>query len=158
MEVEEGYLGANGRGKVFWMDSSSAAGTYDEVLESNDQTLSFLASLLQPFSTDVAGKFIEERTPALVSFTLTDAEVDDYPEPLADDKTLGDFLGTWRRGALRAVHFMGPEAPEVLLESREGPASEALPWNQERVTIDASPNTIILFRPACYNYEVKAEG
>lgn len=55
-EVEEGYLGVGGRGKVFWMDESRDPDLLHEVLESNDQTLSYLAALFQPFSVDCAGR------------------------------------------------------------------------------------------------------
>lgn len=158
LEVEEGYLGLGGRGKVFWMDADAADSIQDEFLESNDQTLSFLASLLQPFSSDTLGKFIDERTPALVSLSLSDAEEDTYPQPLADDKTLGDFLGTWRRGALRAVHFMGPLAAEVALGIREGAPPSTFALQQEDVVINATPNTILLFRADSYTYECRAHG
>mmetsp|Transcript_88007 Transcript_88007/g.222131 ORF Transcript_88007/g.222131 Transcript_88007/m.222131 type:complete len:945 (+) Transcript_88007:79-2913(+) len=157
-EVEEGYLGVNGRGKVFWMDNDAIDMVQDDVLESNDQTFSYLASLIQPFSADAVGKPIEERTPALVSLSLSDMEEDDYPQPMADDRTLGDFLGTWRRGALRAVHFMGPPTAEVLLESRDTDAAAALQYKQEAVSIEAPPNTILIFRTDCYTYESHASG
>jgi len=158
-EVEEGYLGIGGRGKVFWMDRDAlAGGEQTEALRSNDQTFSYLASLIQPYSADAVGKLIEERTPALVSLSLMDVEEDDYPQPMADDRTLGDFLGTWRRGAVRTVHFMGPATAEVVLECRETPEAAELPRVNERLVIEASPNTVVLFRPDCFSLESRAQG
>jgi len=157
-EVEEGYLGSGGRGKVAWLDPDEPDMLFDEVLELNDKNLSHLAAIFQPFSEDALGKSVDERTPALVSLTLQDDEEDDYPFPMADDKTLGDFLGSWRRGLLRAVHFMGPEACDVLLESRESAKYEALPSQQESVAIAAEPDTILLFRPDCYTYSCTSEA
>mmetsp|Transcript_126995 Transcript_126995/g.284038 ORF Transcript_126995/g.284038 Transcript_126995/m.284038 type:complete len:940 (-) Transcript_126995:62-2881(-) len=156
-EVEEGYLGNCGMGKVIWLDPDDQDLIKDDVLEANDRNLSYLASLLQPFSEDALGKIIDERTPALVSLSLQEDEEDDYPQPMADDKILGDYLGTWRRGLLRAVHFMGPGEATVALESRGGATGAALPHLQELINFKASPNTIILYRTEVYNYSCTSE-
>jgi polyketide synthase-associated protein len=152
-EVEEGYLGADGKGKVIWLDPDDTENAVkDETLLANDRQLSSLASLLQPFSEDTVGKMIDERTPALLSLTLLADEEDDYPFPMADDKTLGDYLGTWQRGLLRAVHFMGPAEATVTLESKSGPEFAAIPNQVDKVEITATPNTIVLFRTQCFSY------
>jgi len=157
-ELEEGYLGTDGKGKVIWLDPESAHAVQDPLLTQNDQNLSYLASLLQPFSADSIGKIIDERTPALLSMSLQDDEEGDYPHPMASDKILGDYLGSWRHGALRALHFMGPSVAAVTLESKGGTALGALPVSQDSVLISASPNTIIIFRTDCYHYSTVAEG
>jgi len=156
-EIEEGYLGTGGRGKVTWMDPSSPD-IKDPLLELNDQNLSYLASLLQPFSADSIGKIIDERTPALLSLSLQDDELDDYPHPMASDKILGDYLGTWRHAAVRALHFMGPVEASVTLENKGGAGAAALPLAQDSVLISAPANTIILFRTDCYTYSAVAES
>lgn len=156
-ELEEGYLGTGGRGKVTWMDPDSPD-IQDPIIEQNDQNLSYLASLLQPFSADALGKIIDERTPALLSLSLQDDEVEDYPHPMASDKMLGDYLGTWRHGAVRALHFMGPTEASVTLENKGGTAAGALPCAQESIPISAPPNTIILFRTDCFTYNAVAES
>jgi len=156
-ELEEGYLGAGGRGKVTWLDPDSPD-IKDPLIEQNDQNLSFLASLIQPFSADAIGKIIDERTPALLSLSLQDDEVEDYPHPMANDKMLGDFLGTWRHGAVRALHFMGPTEASVTLENKGGAAAAALPSAQESILVSAPANTIILFRTDCYAYTAVAES
>lgn len=156
-EVEEGYLGCGSRGKVMWLDPDEPDTVSEELLDTNDRNLSHLAAIFQPFSEDALGKVVEERTPALVSLTLLAEEEEDYPFPMADDKTLGDFLGTWRRGLVRAVHFMGPGISDVLLEAREGPKFTSLPEKKESVGIQAGPNTILLFRPDCYTYNCASE-
>jgi len=157
-EVEEGYLGGGGRGKVAWLDPDEPDMLSDDLLSQNDRNLTRLATIFQPFSEDALGKCIEERTPALVSLSLQDEEEEDYPFPVADDRTLGDFLGTWRRGLLRVVHFMGPEACDVLLEAKDGPKAEALPSRQDSVGIQAGPNTLVMFRPDCYSYSCTSEA
>jgi len=157
-EVEEGYLGSGSRGKVVWLDPDEPDVVFDELLDLNDRNLSRLAAILQPFSEDALGTCIEERTPALVSLTLLEEEEDDYPYPMADDKTLGDFLGTWRRGLVRVVHFMGPAACDVMLEGREGAKFSGLPDRRDSVGIQAGPNTILLFRPDCYAYSCATES
>jgi len=156
-EVEEGYLGSGNRGKVIWLDPDEPDMLFHEILDANDKNLSRLATIFQPFSEDALGRIIEERTPALVSLSLQDEEEDDYPFPMADDKTLGDFLGSWRRGLVRAVHFMGPETCDVMLELKDGNKAAALPGKQDTVGLTAAPNTILLFRPDCYAYSCASE-
>mmetsp|Transcript_141900 Transcript_141900/g.441167 ORF Transcript_141900/g.441167 Transcript_141900/m.441167 type:complete len:943 (-) Transcript_141900:57-2885(-) len=157
-EVEEGYLGSGGRGKVIWLDPDEPDMVLDELLDLNDRNISRLAAIFQPFSEDAVGRCVEERTPALVSLTLLEEEEEDYPYPMADDKTLADFLGTWRRGLVRAVHFMGPAPCDVMLEGRDGPKISGLPERQESVGIQAVPNTLLLFRPDCYAYSCAPES
>jgi len=153
-EVEEGYLGLGGTGKVAWLDDDID----DEILKTNDHNLSYLASLFQPYSADAIGKAIAERSPALISLTLPDEDEDDFPHPAADDKTLGDFLGTWNRALLRVVHFMGPAIANVTLDSKEGPEAAGLPCLQDSITLSAAPNTIVIFRTECYDYTCESDG
>jgi polyketide synthase-associated protein len=103
-----------------------------------------LASVLQPFSGDVFEKPIKERTPALLSLSLEEEEEEDYPQPPADDKILGDFLSTWRRGLVRVVQFIGPNSTAVELETKEGPDAAALPVQQEVINDQKLPQ-ILLF-------------
>jgi len=155
-EVEEGYLGTGGKGKVFWLDPDQPGRLQDPLLDANDLNMSYLASIFQAYSPDAIGKVVDERTPALVSLSLGDDEEEDYPHPMANDKTLGDYMGTWKRGLLRVVHFMGPAVATVTLESKDGPAATALPCQQESIEISAPPNTIVLFRTDCYTHSIKA--
>eukprot|EP00930_Biecheleria_cincta_P053377 TRINITY_DN3882_c0_g1_i1.p1 TRINITY_DN3882_c0_g1~~TRINITY_DN3882_c0_g1_i1.p1 ORF type:complete len:929 (+),score=159.98 TRINITY_DN3882_c0_g1_i1:33-2819(+) len=155
-EVEEGYLGLGGKGRVTWLDPDRLD-VETEALHSADQNLSYLASLLQPASGNLFDRMIKERTPALAALSLDIEEEEDYPHPEADDQTLGDFLGTWRRGLVKAVHFMGPDTASIELETREGPKAAALPTQQEVIRLKAEPNTIILFRPDCYNFSWSVE-
>jgi polyketide synthase-associated protein len=150
-EVEEGYLGAGQKGKVIWLDPEEPDMFHEDTLDANDKNLSYLAQLIQPMSEDSVGCMIDERTPALVSLSLLEDEEDDFPFPMADDKTLGDFLGTWRRGLVRLVHFMGPGAADVTLESKGGPKATALPSEKDSCGITAEPNTIVIYRSECYN-------
>mmetsp|Transcript_21376 Transcript_21376/g.45523 ORF Transcript_21376/g.45523 Transcript_21376/m.45523 type:complete len:941 (-) Transcript_21376:71-2893(-) len=155
-EVEEGYLGAEGKGKVIWLDPDDPDLVQDDVLDQNNKNLSHLASLVQPYCEDIMGREIDERTPALLSLSLMEDDEDDYPFPMADDKILGDFLGTWKRGLLRAVHFMGPADAVVTLEGKGGAKAAALPNLQESISIVAPANTIVIFRTECYSYSCAA--
>eukprot|EP00440_Ansanella_granifera_P036668 gb/GFBE01039780.1/.p1 GENE.gb/GFBE01039780.1/~~gb/GFBE01039780.1/.p1 ORF type:complete len:934 (+),score=220.82 gb/GFBE01039780.1/:1-2802(+) len=157
-EVEEGYLGMGGKGRIMWLDPDKPETHVDEVLLAADQNLSYLASVLMPFSGDIFDHSIKERTPALLSLSLDEEEEEDYPQPPADDKMLGDFLGTWRRGLVKAVHFMGPGTTILELETREGPKAAALPLQQEVISIAADPSTIVLFRPDCFTPSVTYDG
>jgi len=156
-EVEEGYLGSQNRGKVAWLDPADPTSPKDALLDKADGFISTLATILQPYCADMLGKQIDERTPALMSLSLTDDEEPEYPPQDADDGVLGQFLTMWRRKLLQVVHFMGPETSMVSLESTgEGPAT-TLPYKQEAVQIDAEPNTILIFRPAVFTYECRCE-
>lgn len=154
-EVEEGYLGIGGRGKVTWMDPNSADAPKEEALQQSDAFVSTLASLIQPHCSDMLGKTIAERTPALVCLSLTDEE--EYPFQDADDGTLGDFLRTWRRSQIKVVHFMGPVNANVTLESTEEELGGAPPFRKDVVELVGEPNTILIFRTGIYRYECKAD-
>lgn len=154
-EVEHGYLGDDGKGKVMWLDpddENMGGAVQDDLLQENDHNLSNIAAVFQPFSEDTLGRMVDERTPALLSLSLLADEEDDYPYPMADDKTLGDYLGTWQRGLVRAVHFMGPGDASVTLEANPGAEASALPCQADAIGINASPNTIILYRTHCFKY------
>ncbi|CAE7258288.1 unnamed protein product, partial [Symbiodinium natans] len=98
-EVEEGYLGLGGRGRVLWLDPNTTTPVHEALLAA-DQNLSYIASVLAPFSGDVFEKPLRERTPALLSLSLDEEEEEDYPQPPVDDRMLGDFLSAWRRGGV----------------------------------------------------------
>jgi len=157
-EVEEGYLGLGSKGRIMWLDPEKPDAHIDEVLLAADQNVSYLASVLQPYSGDVLEKPIKERTPALFSLSLDQEEEEDYPHPPADDRMLGDFLSSWRRGLAKIVHFMGPDTALVELETREGPKAAALPLQQEVVHIAADPSTVIVFRPDCFTHSITVDG
>eukprot|EP00930_Biecheleria_cincta_P053378 TRINITY_DN3882_c0_g1_i2.p1 TRINITY_DN3882_c0_g1~~TRINITY_DN3882_c0_g1_i2.p1 ORF type:complete len:942 (+),score=169.40 TRINITY_DN3882_c0_g1_i2:42-2828(+) len=150
-EVEEGYLGLGGKGRITWLDPDRLD-EETEALHAADQNLSYLASLLQSQSGDLFERPIKERTPALAALSLDADEEEDYPHPEADDQILGDFLGTWRRGLVKVVHFMGPDTATIELETREGPKAAALPTQQEVIRVKAEPNTLIMYRPDCFNF------
>lgn len=157
LEVEEGYLGEGGKGKVVWLDPDGGHAIQNEVLNANDANISTLAGLFQPYSADAIGKMIVERTPALVSLSLQKDEEDDYRQPMASDKILGDYLGTWRRGLIRVVHFMGPSAVKATLEAKEGSQAASLPVALDAVSVEAAPNTILLFRTDCFSFKYEAQ-
>ena len=154
-EVEPSYLGASCIGKCAWVDSGNDRSclVQDENIVGIDGNLSYLAEIIQPFTIDLFdGDYVDERTPALVCVSLTEDEESQYPWPEADDKILGSFLSTWRRTLLRAVHFSGPGTAWVHLLGRNTPKAEAMPKLFADLSITASPNTILLFRPDVYDY------
>jgi len=154
-ELEEGQLGVGCQGKVVWMSQNDADLNEEEILTSSDEMLTYIARSLQPHSADTLGELIGERTPSLVCVSLTADEEPEYPFPIADDKLLGEFLDTWRRSLVRGVCFVGPDSPQVGLVLREGPNVPWLPKLAEHVVVEAFPNTVLLFRPECYEYICK---
>jgi len=148
-EVEEGYLGKNNRGKVAWMSGDMTA-VNDPLLAQSDEFLSTIAGLIQPYMCDTLGRSINERTPALVSLSLTDGDEGDYPPNDAADDVLGSFLTTWRRSLLKIVHFMGPGTASVTLDKSSDAAP--LPVKLDSVDLECGPNTILLFRTGAFEY------
>mmetsp|Transcript_4190 Transcript_4190/g.13113 ORF Transcript_4190/g.13113 Transcript_4190/m.13113 type:complete len:946 (-) Transcript_4190:145-2982(-) len=151
-EIEEGYLGTGNRGKIAWMDPTDLDSPQDELLEKSDAFVSKLAALLQPFSADMMGKNIDERSPGLVSLSLTDDEESEFPPQDADDAVLGSFLTTWRRSLLKIVHFMGPGMGAVTLEAKDEGEAKALPFKQETVDINCVPNSILIYRTGVFDF------
>mmetsp|Transcript_133308 Transcript_133308/g.285041 ORF Transcript_133308/g.285041 Transcript_133308/m.285041 type:complete len:962 (-) Transcript_133308:62-2947(-) len=158
-EVEPGYLGANCQAKCAWFDYDKEGDylTQDENLLGMDGNLSYLAEIIQPFTIDLFdGDYVDERTPALLYSSLTQEEEAEFPWPEADDKVLGSFLSTWRRTLLRAVHFSGPGTATVHLLGRDTPKAATMPQCSADLSLAASPNTILLFRPDVYDYTCDA--
>mmetsp|Transcript_49525 Transcript_49525/g.115865 ORF Transcript_49525/g.115865 Transcript_49525/m.115865 type:complete len:927 (+) Transcript_49525:61-2841(+) len=151
-EVEEGYLGAGGRGKVVWLDDSSLVEC--PALSAVEDGLSELAEAYQPYSLDSLGKLLAERTAPLASLSLVGLDEEEYPYPIADDKQLGDFLQMWRRSLLRAVHFLGPGTAEVTFVKKE--QEDGMEDNIEltEVQLSCPPNTLLVYRPMKYEYAV----
>lgn len=154
-EVEPGYLGTGNRGKVIWMEDGNPNAPKDPTLKANDVFLSRLVFGIMKDPTNALGKDVQARTPALVSLSLLPGEEGEYPFPFSDSQLLGTFLKTWRRSVLKAVHFMGPGTATVSLEKS---GDVRLPVEQESVQIAAGPNTIVLFRTACFDYVCDVRG
>lgn len=151
-EVEEHYLGVNAKGKIMWLDQQHTHVEHDELLKANDDTLTLVASLIQPYLEDCLGSTFTERTPALLCHSLVEGEEVEFPNLPADDKTLGIFLGTWRRQMLKAQLFMGPGDAKVTLERNEGKV-QGPPKLSGNVDLSAGVGTLLLYRPDCINLE-----
>ncbi|CAK9105059.1 Highly reducing polyketide synthase srdA (HRPKS sdrA) (Polyketide synthase gene cluster 6 protein pks-6) (Sordarial biosynthesis cluster protein srdA) [Durusdinium trenchii] len=148
-EVEEGYLGKGGRGKVMWLDPEDPSVPHNSALRRNDANITSLAEILQPFAEDVLGAPIAERTPALACMSMTDAEEAVYEHPTASDTIIEEFYGNWARSVLRVVHFMGPGECKVELTAKEdAPLSKV----EESYEITAGPNTILLVRQDTFDF------
>eukprot|EP00931_Biecheleriopsis_adriatica_P085876 TRINITY_DN60659_c0_g1_i1.p1 TRINITY_DN60659_c0_g1~~TRINITY_DN60659_c0_g1_i1.p1 ORF type:complete len:955 (-),score=205.23 TRINITY_DN60659_c0_g1_i1:94-2958(-) len=148
-EVEEGYLGRGGRGKVMWLDPDDPSVPSACSLRRNDANITSLAEILQPFAEDVLGMPIMERTPAMACMSMTDEEESVYEHPTASDAIIEEFYGNWARSVLRVVHFMGPGESKVVLSAKEDAPISRLEASYE---ISAGANTIILSRPDTFDY------
>mmetsp|Transcript_69319 Transcript_69319/g.129473 ORF Transcript_69319/g.129473 Transcript_69319/m.129473 type:complete len:958 (+) Transcript_69319:48-2921(+) len=153
-EVEEGYLGQGCSGKVMWLDFEKENLASDPCLSGIDQTFAYLAQVIQPHSEDVLGYALAERTPSLICLTLQEGEDAEFPYPIADDKILGEFLGTWHRTLVKAVQFVGPAPRKVALRSKDG--NKGTTSLLEEFEMNGSAGTILLFRPDCYEYSCEA--
>lgn len=154
-EVEEGYLGFGGRGKVFWLEEGDL--NVSKAIRANDQFLTSLVYSMLPYSSDVLGGIADQRTQALVSLWLKDDEYSEYPSPFPDDKALGTYLNTFDRGLLKAVHFMGPSPIMVKLTAKDV-QDEPLPSPPVDVKIQGSVSTILLYKPQCLDMAVSGDN
>lgn len=149
-EVEEGYIGISNRGKVLWLIPEEEE-VEDALLIESDAGFSSLASLIQKPMEDVLGVSIAERTPALISLSLSDEEEEEYPNPPATDGELGTFLGTWRRQLLKAFHFLGPRAALVSLEARRGSSQiPELPHLVRCLDLECEAGCVVIYRTDCF--------
>lgn len=155
-EVEEGYLGKGGRAKVMWLDPDSAGTLSDTGVGKNDDMLTSIAEVLQPYCEDCLTCPIAERTPALLCMSMTEDDEAEYENPVATNSVIEEFYSVWCRSVARLIHFMGPEKGWITLVRKDtAPVTEA-----QDVTVGASPNTIIVFREDTfeYTYEEPTEG
>jgi polyketide synthase-associated protein len=158
-ELEELYLGKENRGKVVWWEHvANTASSPSEIIAKNDEFLSKLAALIQPYSLDMFGKNIDERTPTLLSVSLDDDTESDYPPAEATDKSLGDFLRIFQSRVVQAVYFMGPGTTSVELEATGESESMKLPFRSDSTSIVAGPGTILLFNPRAFRYAAANDG
>lgn len=150
--VEEGYLGTGVTGKVMWIDPMDQPEPRSQVLATCDSNMSYLAGALQPYCQDSLGGAIAERTPSMLYLSFLKDEEDEYLPATADDAALGDFLGTYRRQLVRVVHFMGPDSATVTLERQPSDTADKMPFLEQSVSINATTNTILVYRPSCWDY------
>lgn len=71
--------------QVAWLDEDDQE-LGDDHLWMGDGILSHIASAFHPYSVDVIGEAMEEKTPSMVCLSLTDEEEPEFPSPEADDK------------------------------------------------------------------------
>jgi polyketide synthase-associated protein len=154
-EVEEGYLGFGGRGKVTFLEDGDH--NVNQTIRSNDAFLTSLVYSMLPYSSDTLGGIADQRTQALLSLWLKDDEFSEYPSPFPDDKVLGTYLNTFDRALLKAVHFMGPTPMMVKLTAKEV-QDNPLPCPPSDTKIQAPANTILLFNPQCLDMSVNGDN
>lgn len=148
-ELEEGYLGKNGRAKVMWIDPDDSTFSDSSIIVRNDGNITSLAEILQPFAEDVLGAAISERTPALACMSMTDSDEAEFDNPRATDKMIEEFYSSWARTLVRVTHYMGPAAGKATLSLKAGAPIDDVEFSYE---ITASPNTILLWRQDTFNY------
>jgi len=148
-EVEEGYLGKGGRGKVMWLDPESGSLSPDSTVQMNDGNISNIAEILLPYSENALGTAVTERTPALVCLSMTDSDEVEYESPAATSGMIEEYYSTWCRGVLRVVHFMGPAKGKATLTLKAGAPISGL---EDSYEVSAPGNTILLVREDTYEY------
>jgi len=157
MEVEEGYLGKNGRAKVMWVDPESPALPSDSLVLKNDGNMSSIAEILLPYCENCVGQAVAERTPALVCLSMTDDDLVDYDNPAATDDALNEYYSTWCRAVFRIIHFMGPTKGRAILKVKK---NSPLQLAEDTFEVCAAPNTILVIREDTfeYTYEEPEDG
>jgi polyketide synthase-associated protein len=157
-EVEEGYLGRSGRGKVMWLDPSNPSLPSTSAILRNDGNFTAIAEILQGTSEDSVGAAIAERTPALVCVSMTDADEADYESPTASDQMIEEFYSTWSRSVMRIIHFMGPGSGKAILTLKESAPRNDL--EESTFEITATAGTLLVIREDMfeYMYEEPDEG
>jgi len=148
-EVEEGYLGKGSRGKVMWLDPDTDALSSGSLVKRNDGNISSIAELVLPYSENVLGAAITERTPALLCLSMSDADEAEYESPIASDRMIEEFYSTWYRGILRVMHFMGPGAGTATLKLKNAAPISGL---EDSYEISLPANTILLVRDDTFDY------
>lgn len=149
-EVEEGYLGRNGRAKATWLDPDGGLMHPGGLLARSDANITALAEALQPRCGDCAGALIQDRTPSLACLSMSDMDEADYEHPTATDQTIYEFYSTWVRSVLRVIHFLGPARGVATLTTKPGaPTTLGLAQSLE---VSASAGTILIFREDTFEY------
>eukprot|EP00413_Alexandrium_margalefii_P030530 CAMPEP_0204570198 /NCGR_PEP_ID=MMETSP0661-20131031/38172_1 /ASSEMBLY_ACC=CAM_ASM_000606 /TAXON_ID=109239 /ORGANISM="Alexandrium margalefi, Strain AMGDE01CS-322" /LENGTH=936 /DNA_ID=CAMNT_0051578369 /DNA_START=82 /DNA_END=2892 /DNA_ORIENTATION=+ len=148
-EVEEGYLGKNSRGKVMWLDPDTDSFSDSSTVKRNDGNISSIAELLLPYSENVLGAAITERTPALLCLSMSDTDEAEYENPVGTDRMIEEFYSTWYRGLLRIMHFMGPSSGKATLTLKKAAPITNL---EDSYEINLPANTILIVRDDTFDY------
>mmetsp|Transcript_119375 Transcript_119375/g.266633 ORF Transcript_119375/g.266633 Transcript_119375/m.266633 type:complete len:952 (-) Transcript_119375:69-2924(-) len=156
-EVEEGYLGKDGRAKVCWFDPEDDLIPGDDLVRRNDANMTTIAEIVQPYTEDMLGFAVAERSPALICVSMNDKDEADFESPFATDKQLQEYYGTWSKSLLRIIHYMGPSSGKATLTKKAGCPLNNL---EDTYDIEAAPNTILIVREDCFTfaYEEPDEG
>jgi len=149
-EVEEGYLGRGCRAKVMWLDPELPGLPEDGLVCRMDAHLTTLAEVLGPVAEEVSGEAVDERMPAMVCSSMTDAEELEYESASATDRQLEEFYMVWKRSVLRICCFVGPATVCARLAAKG--ASPLLEVAEESYRIPAVPGTVVVFREDCFDY------
>nr|AQS99211.1 type I polyketide synthase [Gambierdiscus excentricus] len=154
-EIEEGHLGKSGRAKTMWLSPDEEE--EGSILDSLDNKMTGLAQVIMPFTEDVLGSPLQDRTPALVCVSMSDADEAEYDVPNASDKELTDYYETWYRSQLRLVYFLGPVKGTVVLSAKESSSFEG---PKSEYSIVAGPGTLLLVREDAleYSFQEPQEG
>mmetsp|Transcript_76332 Transcript_76332/g.184697 ORF Transcript_76332/g.184697 Transcript_76332/m.184697 type:complete len:957 (-) Transcript_76332:109-2979(-) len=153
-EIEEGHLGKNGKAKAMWVNPDEMGGTY---LETTDNKMTGIAQIVMPFTEDVLGCPLLDRTPGLCCLSMNDADEAEYDVPSATDEELTEYYETWYRSQLRLVQFFGPAKGSVTLTAKETSPFEG-PQSEYRLAVGS--NTLLLVREDAlqYSFEEPEQG
>jgi len=151
---EAGYLGRDGKGKTVLIDTSAADTPFSVLnspLPAQDQNISILSQLLQPYMQDNFGFDIYSRTSLMLRMPFAGLEDEaKYPAPIAPAKEMDAFMSTMGRKRMCVLHFLGPASGELTLL----PKFEEVP----EIILAAKPNTMVMFLTDQYDYTYVSEG
>jgi len=148
-EVEEGYLGKNGRAKVMWLDPDDSPLPPESPVLRSDGNVSAVAELLLPHCENCLGTAIAERTPALLCLSMTDEDELEYESPGATDDIIEEYYSTWCRGVLRVVQFLGPARGRAILSLK---STAPLSNLEETYEVEAIAGTMLILREDTFGY------
>nr|AIW63285.1 polyketide synthase AS3D901 [Azadinium spinosum] len=138
-----------------WLDPESES--MPDLIKQNDANITTMAEILQPYTEDLMGCQIAERSPTLVCVSMNDREEANFESPYATEKQVQEYYSIWTKSALRLFHYMGPSKGKVMLTRKSSCPLKHLEGAYE---VDAEANTIVLTREDCFDfaYEEPDEG
>lgn len=142
---DSGYLGVDGKSKIFKIEGSMPAALSSTQLPSQEKNMTVLSEALMPFMKEAFGFTIQGKTPAMLTIPITDMEdeIKYYATP-PTNKEADTFLSIMARRKMCMLQFMGPATGKLTLI----PKSTALP----KVFLEATPNTVVLLVAGMYDY------
>mmetsp|Transcript_43343 Transcript_43343/g.114654 ORF Transcript_43343/g.114654 Transcript_43343/m.114654 type:complete len:938 (+) Transcript_43343:82-2895(+) len=152
-ELEPGYLGVEGTGKILAVeleDPDTAHFVRTSSLSLAEDALASIGPILRPFTSEHFGFDIFSRSTTMMSLPLGPDDDAAYSPPDLENEDASNFLSMMWRAKLMAILNAGPSNATLTLISKKTGAFERV--------VTVKPGTIAIFQVDRFRFSYRPEG